>query len=356
MTGRQKQETGEGALAFQSGRDTNIGLSPAQMTQIINSLAALQQTYAAEAREYADARLADFREHILAKFASLDTQRSESFKDPDFQHLLVRAQHAYARSGDPNIRDTLVDLIAERSKHSDRTRLALSLNEAVEKAAVLTHNEFAELSLAYVIRRTIQHKMEDRAGLINYFRTTILPLLPDISREESSYTYLQAHGCAGIEASFLHFDSDALIKALHRRYGGLLSKGFTKEQLEKEYGPPLSESGLSFRRVIPCLHDPEKLQLNALNKDVFKEKTNDIDGYDEAKMDMAWARFEKTMWSEKEFIENTIDDLPGIDELFVLWRDTPLGRLDLTPVGIAIGHANLTRIAHFDADLSIWIR
>src|SRR5229473_350490 len=145
---QQDQDVRGGSLAVQSGRDTVIqhGLSPAQMKEIMEAIASQLPGYAAVAREIVDERLRDFEQRVIGRFADTSSTRSEAFKDPDFQHVVIRAQNAYARSGDEQVRETLVDLIARRSMETDRTRLLLSLDEAVEKAALLTKNEFAELS------------------------------------------------------------------------------------------------------------------------------------------------------------------------------------------------------------------
>jgi hypothetical protein len=138
---RQDQNVRDGSIAVQSGENTNIfqGPSPTQIKEIVQATAeALLPSFTQVARQIADDRMKDFETVLLARANDPSVMRSEAFKDPDFQYLLGRAQHAYARSGDHQLRDTLIDLIARRSREEDRTRLSLTLNEAVEKAAVLT--------------------------------------------------------------------------------------------------------------------------------------------------------------------------------------------------------------------------
>ncbi len=350
MIGDQKQEATGDSIAIQSRRDTIIhqGISPADMRIILDSLAEQQRAYAEVALQMVDVRLRDFKEHVLEKFTDEKATRSSAFKDPDFQYLIGRAQHAYARSGDPNIRDTLVDLIAERSKQTDRNRLALSLNEAVEKAALLTKNEFAELSLCFVLRYTINHAVHNKAQLAHYLNTTVMPFVKDISTEESSFAYLEAQACANV--SVLEAD---LLAALRQKYGGVTGKGFTREQLESHLPEGKKKSLDSF--MIPCLNDPTKLQPNAVTQEIFVSIAAPA-GLDKGQLDNVWALFQGTMWSEKEFITEMQAMAPEIGALFRVWKDTPLKNLSLTSVGIAIGYANLVRVAPFDADLSIWIK
>ena len=232
----QRQQADNGALAVQSGRDTivQVGLNAEQMQAIISELARQIPALAAVAREVADARLHAFEERILEKFANSKKANSNAFKDPDFQYLLTRAQHAFARSGDDATRDTLVDLIAKRSLETQRSRLSLTLNEAVEKSAVLTKNEFAELSLCYLLRQTITGVGNIRQ-LAAHLRKYVSPLLPDISREEASYRYIVAQSCATI--SMGQIDAVSLIR---RTYGGLFSKGFSADVDIPGVSPELS--------------------------------------------------------------------------------------------------------------------
>jgi hypothetical protein len=199
----QKQQVGTQSLAVQSGGNTTItqGLSPEDMQKILLALGTQLTTYTAIAREIVDARLADFKEQLIEKFVDAGTANSTAFMDPDFQYALTRAQHAYARSGDEGVCDILIDLIAARSKQTDRSRLSLTLNDAVEKAAVLTKNEFAELSLSYLIRYVNLGAvtLPSFGARLSQF---VSPLLPDISTENASYQYIEAQSCGSIVFGF----------------------------------------------------------------------------------------------------------------------------------------------------------
>ena len=158
----QEQKVGKNAVAIQSARDTVIqsGITPDDMRKILSALSEQLPTYAAVAREIVDARMADFEQRILSRFAESDSVNPEAFKDPDFQYLLTRAQHAYARRGDQEIGDLLVSMIAERSKLEKPDRLSMSLNSAIEVAATLTENEFAELTICFLLKHTINSPLK----------------------------------------------------------------------------------------------------------------------------------------------------------------------------------------------------
>jgi hypothetical protein len=121
------------------------------------------------------------------------------FKDPDFQFMLGDAQKAAARSDDAAIRETLVDIVARRSMETARTRLALTLNDAAIRAANLTADEYAALSLVYVSRYTVQNGIDSFDKLCDYVNSCMIPFAKLVSREAASFWQIQAQSCGSIE-------------------------------------------------------------------------------------------------------------------------------------------------------------
>lgn len=349
----QSQDASDGSLAIQSARDTNItvGMSAEDMQRIMETLSQQLPTYAAVAREVVDARLADFKDEVLKKFADQEKADAGAFADPDFQYVFTRAQHAYARSGDAVTRDTVVDLIAKRSKEGTRSRLSLTLNDAVEKAAVLTKNEFAELSLVYLIRYTRHLGINSLEAFGEYCRTQMLPLLADISRESASYQYLQAHSCGSIEIT-----SITLPDAFRENYAGVLTIGCAVEDLQGALAEEKRAAFAASTLVIPCLSDPTKVQLAALSRDVFDSKATPL-GFDESERNALWNKMMESVPSGDALTTRIETVFPEIRELIDIWSSTPLKQMTLTTVGIAVGYANLLRAAvGFQADLGVWIK
>lgn len=347
---RQSQDASDGALAVQSGRDTNIqGITTEQMRHIIESLAAQLPAYAALAREIVDARLVDLEDRLMLRMAEKSDERTQSFRDPDFLYLVNRAQSAYARSGDETVRDTLVDLIDNRSKQTERNRLTLSLNEAVETASVLTRNEFAALSLCFLLKNTRNHTVLSIDTFINYYETHIDPLIPDMPEDEASYSYIEAQRCGSI--SVMTHD---LRNILMTSYGGIFNNGFDKWQIT-DHLPDNYKDAINTLLIRPCINDHSKMQFDAANKEAFDLILHNI-GIEPEIMTNAWNMFTGTFWSEDELLERLNGRIATIDKLFRIWATTPLRNLNLTSTGIAIAHANLVRVADWKSDLSIWIK
>lgn len=226
---KQDQRVGDGGEAYQAGRDVTIhrGMSPDQMTEIMMCMARQLAFYQVEAQQTVEYRLTSFREEMLKTFAQPGRGNPEAFRDPDFQYLLNDAQTAYARSGDEAVRDTLVDIIARRSLETERSRIALTLNYAATKAPLLTTNEFAELSLVYIVRYTQNGNVNNFIRFCDYIRDSIIPFIRDISRENASYWHLEAQSCATIDITEL-----MLSNIWKQVYGGILGRGFNRDQLE----------------------------------------------------------------------------------------------------------------------------
>jgi hypothetical protein len=347
---RQAQDVEAGGLAIQSGQNTSVvihgGVSPDQMSDIMIAIARTVATFTDAAFDKAKREMDAFREEVLNRFAQPGQANPEAFRDPDFQYMLNDAQKAVARSGDPTVRETLVDLIARRSLETSRTRLAINLAEAVTKVANLTPDEFAALSLCYLVRYTIDHGVGDLKQLGNHIQQQFVPFAKNVSHEQASFWHLQAQSCANI-GSVSSFD---LLTALKRNYGGVLSEGFTRDELQNHL--PEGKRNALDQWIIPCLNDNTKLQFRFLNVDAFKKEAAQS-GLTEDELQNAWNLFDSRAHNARERINSVA---PDAHVVFEAWQSTLLHRTSLTSVGIAIGHANATRIVGLNAPLSIWIK
>lgn len=343
---RQDQELGDGATGIQSAGDTVInGLSPEQMKQIIETIASQIPTYAVIAREVVDARLIDFERRVMDKFESDQKANAGAFKDPDFQYLVRNAQHAYARSGEEDVGEMLADLIAERSKSQTRDRLALTLNQAVEVSSNLTINEFAALAFAYLIRRTNTGGLTNVPMMANVLNQRIDPFIDDLTTHESSFAYLEAQRCATVSLGSMEM-RDILVG----EYPAFFIKGASADQYTS-----ISPETLARRELfIPALLNPTLLQPNATSKTHWDDVSRKF-GIPDHDSEQAWIVAQNTAMSREEIISSYRDKVPRIADAFEVWDSSQFKSLNLTTVGIAIGHAYAKK-SGFAADLRIWIQ
>ena len=347
MTKEQSQFVEDGGQAIQAGRDVIIGVTQAQMMQIMAAMAGQLVAYTAEAEQTMAKRLEAFREELTAEFLKPGRADASAFRDPDFQSMLAEAQSGYGRTGDGAVKDTLVDIIARRSLQPSGSLRALSLNEAALRAPKLTKAEFAALTLVYFVRYTQRHNVASFPNFCAHVRDWLVVLARQTSPQNASFWHIEAQSCGRINSLGRRGLRDLLVHG----YGGLLGKGFDRAQLDAQV--PGDDKSVLDARLRPCLHNAEKLQFNALNKGVFSGFVET--GLTKEQLESIWGVFENTMPSEAELKDMLAPYVPDVGVLFDLWSNSPLGQLELNSVGITIAHANAVRVVGFDAPLSTLI-
>jgi hypothetical protein len=105
---------------------------------------------------------------------------------------------------------------------------------------------------------------------------------------------------------------------------------------------------------VPCLNDPLKLQVKAINKNSLDEILEEgaILAEDRAQIH---ALFDIGKMNDSEIKDKCIEISPYMSTLFETWSGSAMKNFTLTSVGIAIGHANIKRLVGEFANLSIWI-
>jgi hypothetical protein len=179
-------------------------------------------------------------------------------------------------------------------------------------------------------------------------RNTLMPFVPDISREQSSIWHLQSLSCGSIS-----MNSVELRSVLTTHYGGLIASGFDRARLEGHL--PDGKKNYLDKFVESCAHDANKLQLSARSFEVLQAKV-EADAIDLTtdQIRNVWNMFEATV--PQDLGPLLEPHVPNVSALFELWKKTHLKHLDLSGLGIAIGHANAVRVFGLNVPLNIWIK
>ena len=135
----------------------------------------------------------------------------------------------------------------------------------------MTHNEFAELSLAYLLKYTKQLRFNNLHAFVKYLNDQVCPLVADISTETSSYSYLESQSCASIGMGQMD-----LMNIWKKQYGGILAKGLTVEVLKAHLPDQKKEILEGTTLIVPCLNDITRLQLNAISREVFHDEAGRV--------------------------------------------------------------------------------
>ena len=299
------------------------------------------------AENIATERAEEITEKILQKISKEDTKSFEEFQNPAMQDALFRTQKEYAISGDKDIGDLLVDILADRAKTPKRNMLQLVLDESLSVAPKITIEQLDTLTLNFLLIKTRRLSIGNFNDLKAYFQNNIFPFVENLVKEPQHYNFLEYLRCGQIRTG----DYGQLENNLRKTYKGFFSKGFTKEELEAEF----DDVSMIKVKIIPCFHDISKLQIGVFDDEALDKQMKQLNVNSEIQKKLK-ALFNKTTMSQgevKTILENLDDKMKKI---FEVWNDSYFKNFDLSSMGIAIAHANYRRKTNETMNLSIWIK
>ncbi|MEO2079709.1 MULTISPECIES: LPO_1073/Vpar_1526 family protein [Leeuwenhoekiella] len=300
-----------------------------------------------EAAQIAAERAEEITEKIVKELNEKSPESLEEFKNPAMQDALFQTQKEYAKSGDEELGNLLVDILVDRAKTQERNMLQLVLDESLLVAPKLTVEHFDLLTLNFLLAQTVNQRIRNLESFTIYIKKHIIPFADDLRNERTTFNHLEYLGCGHIRVG----DYGQLEESFKRQYKAMFSKGFSLEDFENEVGD--FENSKTF--IMPCLHDRSKFQMNTLSDTVLEEQmTNrNINQQDKNKLK---AFFNKTTMNNNEIRKYIISIDPKMESLFDLWNNSSLKKFELSGVGISIAHANFRRKTGETLDLSIWIK
>lgn len=344
---KQDQRSGDSSTNIQANEIIiHQGPSYSEVKEI--ALAVFRDNFydlAGKARHIARERADEITEEFLQKLQAENPLGFLKSEDPDFQHALFTVQKEYARTGDRDLGDLLVDLLVDRSKQEQRDILQIVLNESLNTAPKLTNDQLAVLAIVFLFRYTQNFTVGNHQMLGEYFDQHVLPFAEKLSKSDSCYQHLEYSGCGSIGMGEITLD-----EILKQSYRGLFLKGFEAAEVARKE----ITVGLDTRFFIPCLNDLTKLQVKATNKEALQIHldSNPIKEEDRAKI---ISLLDHGLMSNEEVISKCISIRPYMEQVFLTWASSPMKKFTLTSVGIAIGHANIKRLLGEFSNLRIWI-
>jgi hypothetical protein len=341
----QIQKSGDSSVNIQA-KEINIGLSYDEFRSIAQDVwEANFYRLSGIAIDTAKERAEEIVNKYLKELKKRNPEGLDVARDPDFQYSLFNVQKDYARTGDKDLGEILVDILVDRSKESNRNIRQIVLNESLETASKLTKHQFAALSIIFIYKYTIYERMNSLDELKKYIDALISPFVPSLVKNATCYQHLEYTGCGSIGISQNPIE-DIYLKS----YPGLFVKGFTKESISdliaKE--PRLSQL------ISPCFRDSNLLQINSVYESVTRETASEL-GIDSSTIDKLLKVQTNHSMNSKEIKDLIISIHPCMKNLYDVWDNSYMKNFTLTSVGIAIGHANIRRVTGNEFDLSIWI-
>lgn len=344
----QTQEVGDGSTAIQVSGNLviNGGLSYSEVRDI--AMDVFRSNFlelAGESKEVTRKRAEVVTDKFLEKLRGENPSGLNETASPDFQYGLFSVQRDYARTADEDLGDLLVDLLVDRTKHSERDMAQIVLNECLLVAPKLTGAQIAALSVIFFVKYCSTVGIIDLPKLTAHFERFLKPFVELLPTSASSYQHLEFAGCGTIQVT-----SSNLLEILSSQYEGVFDKGVDATEL----------SGASFyfnqnqQLTGSCPLDSGKIRVRAQNK-VHLDQLLAAGRVSQSDSQRLRSAFGRNRLNSDEAWAMSVEAMPFLRRLLELWGATALHNMTLTSVGIGLAHANIKRLTGEFGDLSIWI-
>lgn len=344
---KRSQHGGDNSLNIQAEQVTvNTGLTIAHVKEI--ALEVFEGNFyklAGVARDTAEKRAREITDQFIQELAEKNPDGMQAAQDPDFQHSLFTVQKEYARCGDKELGDILVDILVDRTKQEERSLLQIVLNESLSVAPKLNSEQLDILACCFNIGYTRRTNIKNIAMFAEYLNNGILIFSGPINSKLANYNHVEFVGCASIRAG-----RRDLIKILTNTYQAIFCKGYPREAIKaiEDREPGIAQVH------IPGLHDSSLIQAGGIDDEIIRNMCSDR-GISEESANQLVQINKQHLMNPQEAREFLGKICPGFPTFLDDASTTPFISLELTSVGIAIAHAHSRKKAGFDADLSIWI-
>lgn len=343
-----RQEGGDGSMNIQGQSITiNHGITYQDARTIAldvfkNNFLELSTIAQSVAKERAEALIDEF----LNQLQSRKPDGLNSMNDPGMLHAIFTAQKEYAKSGDKELSDMLVDILVDRSNQEQRNLRQIVLDESLSIVSKLTLDQLDTLSIIFLLRYSISKAINSFESLKDYLSKYFPPFISNLSKNSSLYQHLEYAGCGTISMA-----SNSIEGYYSERYKALFCTGFTQQQFE--------EKGLNLDKysdiLMVCMKDESKFQFVALNDDLFEELLlpKKLDHDEKTKVLTFFNNYQMKRMEVKEIL---LSQGEFMNKLFDVWENSSIKEMTLTSVGIAIAIANIRRKTSITIDLGIWIK
>jgi HPt (histidine-containing phosphotransfer) domain-containing protein len=341
----KKQRSGDNSQNIQAAV-ANFGLGYEDVLAVVSNyvdtkLSTLSQAAYEEARD----RVEELTVNYLRKIQDHHPEALENARDPGVQSAILDAQSAYAKMGDSDLGQVLVEMLVKRTESTDRNVQQLALTEAIAATGKLSYRHVNLVTALFLTIAVTFGAPRDPDTLYSILRTHLSPFLKGLSASDSDIQYLADTGATRIEL----LSQRQVASSFQETYPGLFCKGVSSEttpSIKKYEGTSL---------VIPCIRDNSLLQVNATSVRQLESALLQL-GMEDAKEELTMLLRDNPM-SEEEIEQELVDRVPGMESFIRLWKSTVLKSSMPSIVGMAIAHANVKKTlgSNFMADLGIWI-
>lgn len=299
-----------------------------------------------KAAKIASERAKELVEKFLVELEKRNPESLQNMENPAEQAALFTAQKEYAKSGDKDLAEVLVDILVDRISISERTLKQIVLDESLNVISKLTNDQLDTLTIVFMLKYSFSEVILDLETLEEYLEKYLRPFIDSLSTEDSLYQHLEYCGCSN------HQDKTTRIETIFdTNYGGLFSEGFALEDFDMHV-----TSEPKYKEYLKkCLHNNNRWQLDFIN--VAKiEKQLQLEKTPYPIMYKMTSYFHATKMSALNISNYLINKGEYMRRLFEIWNNSNMESLALTSVGIALAQANFRRKTGVTIELERWIK
>lgn len=140
--------------------------------------------FSASAREIVDKRINEFVNKLIIDLEHRTPDIINAFESPGIQFSLFNAQRDYARTGDPQVGELLIDLIIEKACQEKRNFDDIVIDESLQVVPRLNEIHMGMLALLYICTVPISG-FSSFVDLVDFYRQTY-PTISDHLFEDKS--------------------------------------------------------------------------------------------------------------------------------------------------------------------------
>lgn len=297
-------------------------------------------------------------EYLVDKFINkLQEETPENIQnmnDPDMQYTLFTAQQGFARCGEEELGDQLVQLLVDRTNEGSRSLKQIVLNEAISIFPKITKKQLNILTLVFLYRSVNFGPVNSIEAIAEELKKHFNPFFLWVPIGSHEFLHLDYLGCINMD----RLPKLKYIDILKEYYPGLFLGGFSQSDFINYYKKHNISMDIIERLLVvtkPCLQDENLLQFDAVKEEVLEVKmaSNAID-YDVIQQSK---RLYNQNIMDNDRAEHFISEFyPEYQELNRILDSYPMNKVALTPVGVALAYSNLKQTVGVDIDLNAWIQ
>ena len=332
-----KQKSGNDSKNYQVAGNLIIGYPYSEIKEIVKDL--FEQNFyklSSSAKNIAEARVNELMEGYFKKLSNEDTVDLNIISDPRFQCSLYEAQKEYAKSGDTNLKEELINILLEKTKSNNPKKKDIILDEIINILPKISEKDKDFLTLKFIFG----YKFFDLLNLKNFnnhINESMIFFHEKFKSKEfkENLEYLEYNRCILTMEGVKEWNN--LEHIFSKTYTGFFSLGFSKEEFEEN----IKENIDNYKNIVmPSLKYNNKFQfrfLRSTDLEDFLLKNNMIE-----KKERLINLFSKTISPELEIKSNLENINIKMKDFIEYWdnKNTSFKFYRLTPLGKIISILN----------------